>query len=277
VLELGDRTLLELDGRVAETVRAALEKYHFAEQIAMRSLVGQLHELSLHGPGAPDLIAKVIDSGKVPAAVGRCSAVRILGNDVIAWRDDPCGAPGIFLIVPTAAAAAIWNHLIVSFGNPNVSGAAVNVGRRLLRPVGWAAFNTTRIEAGRPLFGIDFDETFLPAETGQIARAVSFTKGCYPGQEIVARMHARQQVARQIVGIRMEGDALPMAGTHIYDDAANQIGGITSSTMAPILSNAAICLGIVKRPSFNVGTELTIPAEGAMRKGKVVSTPFARI
>src|SRR2546423_11719344 len=108
-----------------------------------------------------------------------------------------------------------------------------------------------------------------------MSRAVSFTKGCYPGQEIVARMHARQQVARQVVGIRMGDDALPIAGAQIFDARGGEvIGGVTSSTISPVLSNAAICLGIVKRPHFNTGTKLTIPAEGAMRGASVVELPF---
>jgi glycine cleavage system aminomethyltransferase T len=89
-------------------------------------------------------------------------------------------------------------------------------------------------------------------------------------------MHARKQLAKQIVGIRMDEDALPVAGTHIFDDASNQIGGITSSTLSPILSNAVICLGILKRPFFNVGSTVQIPAEGAMRRGTVVELPFKR-
>jgi folate-binding protein YgfZ len=149
-------------------------------------------------------------------------------------------------------------------------------GKRALRPIGWAAFNACRIEAGRPIFGIDFDDSILPAETGQLARAVSFTKGCYPGQEVVARMYARQQVAKQIVGLKMESDALPIAGAQIFDDNGNAVGGVTSSTISPILSNAALCLGLVKRPFFAIGTKLTIPAEGAMHKATVVEMPFRR-
>jgi folate-binding protein YgfZ len=275
VLELGDRTLLELDGRVVETVKEALEKYLFAEKVSIRSLVGEVHEISIHGPGSAVVLETLLDAGTIPAPSG-CGTARIIGHDAVVWRDDPCGSPGFMLIIPSAAAVAIWNHLIATFASPNVTGAAINVGKRLLRPIGWAAFNSTRIEAGRPLFGIDFDETFLAAETGQLNRAVSFTKGCYPGQEIVARMHARKQLAKQIAGIRMEGDALPIAGTHIYDEASNQIGGITSSTLAPILSNAAICLGILKKPFFNIGAALQIPAEGAMRKATVVELPFKR-
>ena len=150
------------------------------------------------------------------------------------------------------------------------------VGKRALRPIGWAAFNAARIEAGRPLFGIDFDETVLPAETGQLERAVSFTKGCYLGQEIVARMHARGQIARQIVGLRLDNDALPIAGSHVFapNDSGDQIGGITSSTLSPRLSNAAICLAIVKKGFNTAGAEVRVPAEGAMRTARVVPLPF---
>jgi glycine cleavage system aminomethyltransferase T len=105
-------------------------------------------------------------------------------------------------------------------------------------------------------------------------RAVSLTKGCYPGQEIVARMHARKQIAKQLVGIRMNDDALPIAGAQINDEQGNTVGGVTSSTISPILSGAAICLGYVKRPLFSLGTKVTIPAEGQMRQAMVVQTPF---
>lgn len=147
---------------------------------------------------------------------------------------------------------------------------------RRIRPIGWAAFNAARIEAGRPLFGIDFDDTVLPAETGQMARAVSFTKGCYPGQEIVARMHARNAIARQLIGLKFADDALPIAGAPVMDDQSNTIGGITSSTISPMLSNTAIAIALLKRPHFNPGTVLNAPAEGALRRAVVTELPFLK-
>ncbi|HMB94752.1 MAG TPA: glycine cleavage T C-terminal barrel domain-containing protein, partial [Tepidisphaeraceae bacterium] len=207
----------------------------------------------------------------------------------IAWRDDPTGLPGYHLIIPAESAQHIWTNLLAKFGS------STELGKRQLRPIGWAAFNAVRVEGGRALFGIDFDGASiasaspgkkeesdagplgtLPAETGMLDRAVSFTKGCYLGQEIVARMHARSQVARQIVGIRMESDALPIAGSEVFDENSTTVGMITSSTISPILSNAAICLAMLKRPHFAVGTKLRIPAEGAIRIGNVVETPFIK-
>jgi aminomethyltransferase len=270
VIERGDRTLLEMDARVVETVRIAFDKYLFGEQVKLTNRIGSLHELSLHGPGGLEILGSA-SGGDVPelAALGS-AAIHLFGSEVVVWRDDVTGTPGYHLIVETTVAAKLWQELISRFGQPS------QLGRRPLRPAGWDAFNATRIEAGRPIFGIDFDDSVLPHETGLISRAVSFTKGCYIGQEIVARMQARGQFARQIVGIRMADEALPIAGAIIQDDNDNQIGGITRSTISPVLSNAAICLGIVKKPFTPVGTVLNIPAEGKMRRGTVVELPMIR-
>ena len=190
--------------------------------------------------------------------------------DAVVWRDDVCSVPGFHLVLETAAVERVWTGLLAQFHENQ------ELGRRRLWPCGWAAFNAARIEGGRPIFGIDFDETVLPAETAQFDRAVSITKGCYLGQEIVARMHARGQVSRQLVGLRMSDDALPVAGAFLYDDQDNQVGGITSSTLSPVLSNACICLGYVKKPFIPVGSTVKVPAEGAMRKATVVELPFVK-
>lgn len=264
VIEIGDdaggRTLLDMDARLVEPTRAAFKKYVFTEKVTIQSRVGQFHQIALHGPRAAEVL-NLTDN-----AISSATQRSLFDVPAIVWRDDPAAVPGCHLILPIESARTVWMNLLARHsGEP---------GKRLLRPVGWAAFNATRIEGGRPVFGIDFDDTILPAETSQLARGVSFTKGCYLGQEIVARMYARDQVAKKIVGIRMEDDALPIAGAQVFDDQSNVIGGITSSTISPVLSNAAIALGYVKRPHFEIGTKLIVPAEGKMRPATIVETPF---
>ena len=270
VIERGDRTLLEMDVRLVEPVRAAFEKYLFGEQVKMTDRVESLRQTSIYGPNALAILRQASGVDAPELALLGSANVRLYETDVVVWRDDPAGVPGYHLLIETDAVERVWTGLLVQFGQ------ATELGRRPLRPAGWAAFNATRVEAGRPFFGIDFDDSVLPHETGLIPRAVSFTKGCYLGQEIVARMQARGQFARQLVGIRMTDDSLPIAGAMVYDDNDNQIGGITSSTVSPVLSNAAICLGFVKKAFTPVGTVLTIPAEGQMRKGSVAELPFVR-
>ena len=267
VLERGDRTLLEMDVRLIEPVRSAFDKYIFTEEVKLTDRVESLHQIALHGPGALDVLRRTSGTDIPDLTPLASAAARLFDADVTVWRDDPCAVPGYHLVFDIFAARRIWMGL-QELGQP------AELGKRPLRPAGWAAFNAARIEGGRPIFGIDFDDSVLPHETGQLARAVSFTKGCYLGQEIVARMQARGQFARQLVGIRMADDALPIAGAIVYDDSDNQIGGITSSTISPVLSNAAICLALLKKPFTPIGTTVNVPAEGRMRKGTVAQLPF---
>lgn len=270
VLELGDRLLLELDGRLASPVKAAFEKYLFGEQVKIVDQSQALHQIALYGPHALTILNDTLDAALPAMQPLACASARMFGVDVTVWCDNPTGSVGYQLIVPVASARTIWMNLLARFASPR------EMGKRLLRPVGWAAFNTTRIEAGRPLFGIDFDDSVLPAETGLFERAVSVTKGCYLGQEIVARMYARSAIARKIVGLRLENDALPIAGARCYDADSNEVGGITSSTISPILSNVAICLALMKKSHFAPGAVVQVPAEGSMRNATVVEVPFVK-
>ncbi|MEA2709290.1 MAG: hypothetical protein QOF78_1891 [Phycisphaerales bacterium] len=271
VIERGDRTLLELDARLIDTVKQTLDRYLFAEQVKLGDRRGELHEIALHGPGSAEVLKSVGVEGIDALQALDSLAATIFGVETVIWRDDPAGVSGFHLIVPADAARKVWMELLSRFGPTGGST------RRQLRPIGWAAFNAARIEGGRPIFGIDFDESLLPHESGPLLnRAVSFTKGCYPGQEIVARMHARQQFARSIAGVRIDNAALPVAGAKFFDDKGNEIGGVTSSTISPVLSNAAIAIGILKKPFFNVGTTVQVPAEGEMRNATVVEMPFLK-
>jgi folate-binding protein YgfZ len=274
VLERDERTLLETDARMVEVLGKAFEKFVFTEQVKMRSLVWEMHRMSLHGPEALGVLNDA--AGGAIGELGALGSVeaKVLGVETTVFRDDECGTPGYHLIVPADRAAEVWKGFLEQFSNP------LELGKRRLRPIGWAAFNACRIEAGRPLFDIDFgnsadaDQSVLPAEAGQFERAVSVTKGCYLGQEIVARMHARQQVAKQLVGLRIADDALPMAGATLFDDKQNQVGMITSSTISPMLSGACVALGYLKKPFFNAGQTVEVAAEGCMRKATVVALPF---
>lgn len=265
VIERGDRTFLETDARLIDMLRQTLDRYLFSEQVKLQDRVGALHELALHGPTAPAVI-EAATGIPIPGLLQIGSTdVTLFDTPVTLWRDDVCGVPGLHLLMPADRIAHVWQTLVDRFGQ------LVSHARRPLRPVGWAAFNAVRIEAGRPLFGIDFDATILPAETGieTFARAVNVFKGCYVGQEIVARMYARKQSAKSLVGLRLAGEALPIAGSPVFDDAGNQVGGITSSTVSPLQSRSAICFALVKKPFAVDGKMIQAPAEGSLRPATV--------
>jgi folate-binding protein YgfZ len=124
-----------------------------------------------------------------------------------------------------------------------------------------AGAETLRLEAGVPLFGRDMDEETIPLEAGIESQAISFTKGCYVGQEIIIRVLHRGhgRVARKLVGLTLDGDIAP-ANRATIRSGDRDVGIVTSAMMSPTLKRP-IALGYVQRDFVEAGTKLTI-AEG---------------
>jgi aminomethyltransferase len=143
-------------------------------------------------------------------------------------------------------------------------------------PLGTTAFECLRIEAGRPRMGADMDEETLPGEafasTGQMERVVSFTKGCYTGQEVVVRIAHRGHVNRHLRGLLLGGAVPPAHATRLVMAATGkEVGRITSTTFSPRMDQT-VALGYVRREiepgdTVMVGSVDGIPA-------RVVELPF---
>jgi folate-binding protein YgfZ len=143
--------------------------------------------------------------------------------------------------------------------------------------VGFDALETLRIEAGRPRYGAELTEEVIPTEafeeSGLMERAVSFTKGCYTGQEVIIRIAHRGHVNRHLRGLLL-GDAAPEPGTRLFSpESGKDVGWITSVTHSPLLGQA-IALGFVRREMEPGATVRAGLADGAV--ATVVKLPFAR-
>ena len=114
-------------------------------------------------------------------------------------------------------------------------------------PAGLGAWEIARVEAGRPEWGIDIDDTTIPQEANfDELDAISYTKGCYIGQEVVARVHFRGHVNRHLRGLRAgERRDAPPTGAQLIDDSGNHVGDVRSSVASPRLGGIAI--GMVRR------------------------------
>jgi folate-binding protein YgfZ len=120
-----------------------------------------------------------------------------------------------------------------------------------------AAFEIKRIEAGIPLFGVDFDDRNFPQEVARDKDAISFTKGCYLGQETVARIDALGHVNQQLVGARFSGEVVPEKGTQLAH-SGKPVGQVTSAIFSLKLQ-AALALAMVRREQSAIGTRLDSP------------------
>jgi len=273
VLNGEDATLIDLDTRLVKGFVDQMNKYIFTEDVKVLDAADSLGRLLLTGPRAAELLAKITNAPLDNLTENFRHTKRQIGTTTATiFRQDLCGEPGYELIVPRDRLTPLWQQ-IHEVGNGHENGESL-MG---LRAIGWSAFNTARIEAGTPLYGIDITDHYLPLETSHwYTRAVSSTKGCYLGQEIVARMHVHNTAARLLVGLRVTGDKLPVAGTDIFDAAnpASQVGMVTSSCLSPMLGLSPVVLGYVKKPFAQPGREVELLAEGARTKAKVVELPF---
>jgi len=286
LIELPACTLLEMDTfSVAPTIEA-LSRFVFTEDVAFEDATPTLHRFTLLGPTAAELLTTLAThrAGAALAAMdeGDAAELELAGVPVTVFREDTAAVPGFELIVPAEGALAVYDALL-SAGRPlDEQGRVASVhapgdslaARVRLRPIGWHAYNIARIEAGTPLFMLDFGPTNLPAETGVLNDRVNFDKGCYLGQEVVARMHSLGKPKQVLVVLRLEGDRArdeqgharqPVTGAQVFlrDDPGGEIvGAITSSTISPMLGASAIAFAMVKTKHAEPGTPLAVPAEG---------------
>ncbi len=169
---------------------------------------------------------------------------------------------GFDLFVPNNSLGAVADKLIA---------AAKQTGGRAC---GWQAFETARIEAGIPRFGADMDETNIPLECGIESRAVTYTKGCYIGQEVINRIHSVGHVNRELRGLRLadELNAPPQRGDKLFH-AGKEVGHVTSAVKSPVFGN--IALGYVHREANQIGAVLSLRKAAGEVPAEIVALPFS--
>jgi folate-binding protein YgfZ len=143
-----------------------------------------------------------------------------------------------------------------------------------LKAVGGHAREALRIEAGLPKAGPDLNEEIVPPEANLEGKAFSLNKGCYPGQEVVARMDTYGNVRRHLVGLVMNGSIIPPRGAKIFS-GDREVGWVSSATHSPQLKTS-IALAFPLRDFSAPGTSLTIEVDGARHDATVTALPFYR-
>jgi folate-binding protein YgfZ len=257
VLESGDMILLDLPAAETEPTLQRLDQFLFSEDVQLADLRSSLQRVSIHGPIAATLLERVLSGVEDVGSWPEYRNVRATFRDVsvAVARIDQLGVPGYAVYIAAADAERLRN-VLREMGALEADPGALEAGR---------------IEAAIPLFNVDMNVETIPLEAGIESRAISFSKGCYVGQEIIIRVLHRGhgRVARRLVTIRVDGEP-PVAGARILA-ADKPVGAVTSSALSPRFG--AIALGYVHRDFVAPGTAVEIES-GEARVKAAVSEPL---
>lgn len=265
LFELGDSLLVDLDRSVTAGVLDRWEMFVFNEDVRIEDRTAATAQLGIYGPAAAGVVSAALDAvegDEGAAASDRLGALPLLaslegafdGASVRILRGDDPGVPGFDVVLPAGAAPAFSGRLRRA-GAGEVSAEAAEV---------------CRIEAGRPRFGIDMTTETIPLEAGIEDRAISQTKGCYVGQEVIIRVLHRGhgRVAKRLTGLALAGTAVPEPGA-VVRSGDREIGVVTSAALSPTLGHA-IALGYVHRDYVSAGTAVSVDGAPAV----VAALPF---
>ena len=262
VFVLENEILLDFEPGLADAVKERLEKYVIAEDVQVVDVAPHYGLLSVQGPKSTAVVEALQLGVPLPPKTFSLAKVADATLGEIYMTNLPrAGASGFDLFVPTNSLGAVADKLIA--GAKNLGG----------RACGWEALEIARIEAGIPRFGVDMDETNLAPEAIE-ARAISYAKGCYIGQEVIARIRTYGQVAKSLRGLRLADDlkTLPVKGDKLFL-GEKEIGYITSAIFSPAFKKN-IALGYVRKEANQIGTELKLKTAAAESPVKIVELPF---
>lgn len=251
VLALADELWLEVPAGQEEAVANHLTKYLIADRVEIAALSAV--PLALAGPGAADLLESLLGRGALPSGPWSHRPANIAGLPGRLVGRGIAPAETFDLWLQPGAADAVGGHLIAD-------GAV---------PAGPDAWDVLRVERGIPAFGRDFGPDNFPQETGLGEQAVNYQKGCYLGQEVVARIHYRGGVNKALRGLRFPGaGSPPPTGTPLLADG-RPAGTVGTSVLSP--AHGPIALAILHNRANAPGTTLDLETGTA----EVTTLPFA--
>jgi tRNA-modifying protein YgfZ len=264
-LALEDRLLILGHAFLRERTFATLDKFIIMDDATLIDETAETGTLAIEGPAAPAILQEfagvdyarlnfkgdgfpagserghVAVTAKTPAGP---AAFRVMGRSLY-------GFPGAEFLVPRDALPRVWRALAAAVA---AHGGA---------PIGYAALNALRLEAGVKWIGADFDDRQIPHEASLEATHISFTKGCYTGQEIVERVRSRGHVNRRLTGLAFGGAEAPANGAALTAAGADA-GIVTSAAFSPLLGRA-VGMGYVRREyiaqALQCGVETAAPIE----------------
>ena len=265
IYRLPNELLLDFEPGMGPAVAQRLEKYIIADDVQVVDVSPHYGLLSIQGPLAVRAIQGALPAIAAPAKPwGYTLLPDKTAGEVYLMNRPRTGSAGFDLFAPMEVLPE-WIE--------RMAAAVLVLDGRIC---GWQALDLARFEAGIPRYGVDMDESNLVLETGIEEQAISYHKGCYIGQEVIARVHSHGHVTKALSGLRLADDlpALPRAGDKL--NLGNQeVGYVTSAYHSPLFK-ANLALAYVRSEANQPGVELVWRNSAGNSAAKIVRLPFAK-
>lgn len=261
VYVLADALMLEDVGEIGDATFLALRKFLlYGTKAKMENCAETWGLLLVSGPKAGELIKTAFG-----ADIGGLKPLRFVTGDIgghqaFMIQTEETGETDYEILIPSDGLLAAWD-LLWEVGGP--------MG---LKPFGTETRESLRIEAGLPKVGTELTEEIVPPEANLEGKAFSLSKGCYPGQEVVARMDTYGSVRRRLVGLKLAEKLVPPQGAKLFS-GDREVGWVSSAAHSPLL-NGSIALGFPLRDFAAPGTVLSVEIEGHKHDATVQALPF---
>ncbi len=256
-----DAVMLEDVGEIGETTFQALRKFLlYGTKAKMENCAESWGLLLVSGPQAVQTVTSAfgVDCGELQPV--NFVTAQIGGQQALVLRTEETGEVDLEILLPSDGVVAAWTTLM-------------EVGAQFgIKAVGNQAREALRLEAGIPKAGPDLNEEIVPPEANLEGKAFSLTKGCYPGQEVVARMDTYGNVRRHMVGLVLKDSVVPPHGAKLFS-GDREVGWISSAALSPQLQSV-IAFGFPLRDFATPGTTLSIDISGTRHEATVRPLPF---
>lgn len=255
-----ESVFLDLEPELNQKVSELLTKFRLSYKANIDDITETLGLISLQGPKSKILLEQLLDQKISEMLEYDFIKKDFNGSELTIVYINRTGEEGFDLYIDNQELGHLWAELI-------------KIGEEFnIKPVGYDALNILRIEAGIPYYNIDMDENNIPIEAG-LWNALDFEKGCYVGQEVVARIKWRGHVNWHLVGFKCDGDKIPKIGDEIFN-GEKKVGRVTSSTFSPELKQP-ICLGYIRREFKDTGTKVSIKSsQGSEIQAEIAEVPL---
>lgn len=238
-----------------------LDKYLIADDVAIEDFTECTGVVGVHGPKSAELLQQACGFDVKDLPEYHSVVDEVEGGQIVCSRANETGEMGYNLCVASESMEWLWNSILAEGRSSEIA------------PVGLAALNSLRIEAGIPQIGAELGDSVFPGEA-ELESAISYEKGCYIGQEIVARMKYRGHPNRLLRGFEITGDTLPQSGDRLLD-GDKEIGWITSALVSPTF-DMPIAMGYVRTAFTDEDSEVEVETETGRLKARVQLLPFYR-